>query len=90
MNPFVAFMQKPAGRIIRIAAGLALIAGGPALLGGPVGYVVGAIGLVPLAAGLLDFCAMAPLFRVPWSGEAIRALNDPDHPRRRPFTGSHA
>ena len=39
MNPFVAFMQTPAGRVIRIVGGLAMIAG-PVIIGGPGGTVL--------------------------------------------------
>ena len=73
MNPFVAFMQTPAGRVIRIVGGLAMIAGA-VIIGGPGGTVLAVLGLVPLSAGLFDFCAMAPIFRVPWSGATIRAM----------------
>jgi hypothetical protein len=75
MNPFVVFMQTPLGRVIRIVGGLAMIAAGPVGLGGLPGYALAALGLVPLTAGLFDFCAMAPIFRVPWSGATIRAMS---------------
>ena len=73
MNPFVKFMASSTGRIVRIAAGLALIAWGLAGLRGTTGTIVAVVGLVPLLAGLFDFCVFAPLFRNPMSGRQIRA-----------------
>jgi Protein of unknown function (DUF2892) len=72
MNPFVSFMASPAGRIVRIVAGLALIVWGLLGLTGTTAIAVVVIGLVPFAAGLFDFCVFAPLFRAPLSGPKIR------------------
>ena len=74
MNPFVRFMQTPAGRAVRVVGGVSLIAVGLLGVGGVTGYVMAAAGLVPLAAGLFDFCLFAPIFRIPFSGERIRAM----------------
>lgn len=73
MNPFVSFMASSAGRITRIAAGIALIAWGIMGLDGNTGIVVAIIGALPLLAGLFDFCVFAPLFGCPLSGAKIRA-----------------
>ncbi|HSD83656.1 MAG TPA: DUF2892 domain-containing protein [Anaerolineae bacterium] len=73
MNPFVKFMTSAAGRVIRIAAGLALVLWGLMSIGGTTGVVVAVIGLVPLVAGLFDFCIFAPLFGAPLSGPRIRS-----------------
>jgi hypothetical protein len=72
MNPFVSFMASPAGRIVRILAGIALVAWGLMGLGGATGIVVAIVGLIPLVAGLFDFCVFAPLFGAPLSGPKIR------------------
>jgi len=72
MNPFVSFMASPAGRITRIAAGIALIVWGLIGLTGVTGIVVAVIGAVPLVAGIFDFCVFAPLFGAPLSGPKIR------------------
>lgn len=72
MNPFIAFMASPAGRIVRILAGIALIVWGLVGLGGTTGIIVAIIGAVPLVAGLFDFCLFAPLFGAPLSGPKIR------------------
>ena len=75
MNPFVSFMNSAAGRIVRVAAGIALVAWGLIGLGGATGIVVAVIGAVPLLAGLFDFCVFAPLFGYPMSGPKVRAKN---------------
>jgi hypothetical protein len=72
MNPFVKFMVSPAGRIVRVVAGIALVAWGYLGLAGTTGIIVIVVGLVPLLAGLFDFCVFAPLFGNPLSGPAIR------------------
>jgi hypothetical protein len=74
VNPFVSFMQTPAGRILRLVGGAAMIAAAIAL-GGATGVVLAVCGVVPFAAGLFDVCAMAPFFKVPFSGARIRELS---------------
>ncbi|GIK56089.1 MAG: DUF2892 domain-containing protein [Chloroflexi bacterium] len=73
MNPFITFMASTTGRIVRIAAGVALIAWGLLGLGGTTGIIVAVVGAVPLLAGLFDFCVFAPLFGCPLRGPKIRA-----------------
>ena len=73
MSPFLSFMVSPAGRIARIAAGLALLAWAGFGLHGLGAIVVGVIGAVPLLAGLFDVCVFAPLFGAPLSGPRIRS-----------------
>ena len=75
MNPFVSFMASSAGRLTRIAAGVALIAWGLGGIGDTTGIIVAAVGIVPLLAGLLDGCLLAPLFSCPLSGAKIRAAS---------------
>ena len=75
MNPFVKFMASPAGRILRIVAGIALIVWGLMGIHGVGGIIVAVVGLVPLVAGLFDFCVFAPLFGAPLSGPKIRSGN---------------
>jgi hypothetical protein len=72
MNPFVKFMASPAGRIVRIVAGIVLVALGLLVMHGAGGIVVAIVGMVPLVAGLFDFCVFAPLFGAPLSGPKIR------------------
>ena len=62
MSPFVKFMISPAGRALRVVAGIALILWGILGLDGAAGIAVAVVGAVPLLAGLFDFCVFAPLF----------------------------
>ena len=73
MNPFATFMASPAGRLIRIVAGLILIALGLFVVHGTGGTILAIVGLVPLVAGVFDFCIFAPLFGAPMSGPKMRA-----------------
>lgn len=60
---FVGFMRSPAGRALRIVAGLTLIVVGLLLVQGVGGIIMAIVGLVPLAAGIFNFCILGPLFR---------------------------
>ena len=73
MNPLIKFLASPAGRIVRVLAGIALVLWGILGLSGTAGIVVAVIGAVPLLAGIFDFCVFAPLFGAPFSGPKIRA-----------------
>ena len=73
MNPFSKFMASPAGRIIRVVAGIVLVAWGLLGIHGVGGTILAVVGLVPLVAGLFDFCVFSPLFGAPMSGPKIRA-----------------
>ena len=72
MNALFGFLASPAGRIIRIVAGLALILVGLLAVQGLGGWILAIIGLVPLAAGLFDWCLFAPLFGLPFVGPRLR------------------
>jgi hypothetical protein len=73
MNPLIAFLATPAGRVTRVVAGIALIAWALLGLSGVWSIVVAVIGAVPLLAGLFDFCVFAPLFGASLRGAEIRA-----------------
>jgi len=73
MNPMISFLASPAGRLVRIVAGIALVVWGMWGIGSTGGLIVAIVGLVPLVAGLFDFCVFAPLFGAPLSGAKIRA-----------------
>ena len=73
MNPVIAFLASPTGRIVRVAAGAALVLWGLLGLSGATAVVITVVGLIPLVAGLFDFCVFAPLFGLPLSGPRIRA-----------------
>jgi hypothetical protein len=72
MKGLFRFMASPAGRVVRIVAGIVLIAVGLGLVQGIGGWILAIIGLVPLAAGLFDRCVFAPLFGLPFVGPNLR------------------
>lgn len=69
---FVKFMVSPAGRLLRIVAGIILIALGLLVVKDTGGIVLAIVGLVPLAAGVFDLCLFAPLFGWSLSGKENR------------------
>jgi hypothetical protein len=71
---FAQFMSSPAGRIVRVIAGLAIILWGYTARGTSLGIVLMIIGLVPLIAGAFDLCFFSALFGGPMGGARIRAL----------------
>jgi len=71
---FVAFMSSTAGRATRVIAGVALIVVGAVVGGGWLALAV--VGVVFVAVGVFDVCLLAPLFKEPFSGKAVRAKLD--------------
>jgi len=71
---FVAFMSSTAGRATRVIAGVALIVVGAVVGGGWLALAV--VGVVFVAVGVFDVCLLAPLFKQPFSGKAVRAKLD--------------
>jgi len=69
---FARFINSPAGRVARIAAGLALFAWGYTLRAGVAGLVLMTVSLAPLVAGSLDWCLISALLGGPISGAALR------------------
>lgn len=69
---FALFMASAAGRLVRVAAGLAMLGIGYSMhtTGGT---ILAVVGLLPLAAGALDICALGPLFGAPLRGADVRA-----------------
>lgn len=68
---FAKFMAKPAGRIIRIVAGIVLIVIGLAGVlptNQALGIVIAVIGVVPILAGAFNVCLIAPIIGAPFSG----------------------
>lgn len=68
---FVSFMSSTAGRATRVVAGLALVIVGIVAGGGWLALV--ALGAVFVAVGVFDVCLLAPVFKQPLSGKAVRA-----------------
>lgn len=69
---FATFMSSPAGRALRVVAGIALILVGLMAMEGIWGIVVAVVGLVPLVAGALDVCLFGVLFGAPLRGKDVR------------------
>lgn len=72
MNALFRFLASPAGRVVRVVAGIVLIAVGLFLVQGVGGWILAIIGLVPLGAGVFDRCVFAPLFGLPFVGPNLR------------------
>ena len=74
---FAAFMARPAGRGLRIAAGLALVAAGSQSTGWA-RIALPIAGAIPFMAGALNLCFLAPFLRTPVRGrDALRAVGAP-------------
>lgn len=58
MSGLVDFMNNPAGRLLRIALGVAIIVTGFTVLSGAAAWIVAAIGLVPIALGVSGRCVV--------------------------------
>ena len=71
---FGQFMASTAGRLVRIAAGLAISAAGLFVVGSLAGFLIALVGLVLFLAGAGDKCVVSWLFGGPFDGPAIRAL----------------
>ena len=67
---FVEWMSKPAGRILRIVAGIILIGVG-LYFQGVGGYVVAVVGVVPVLAGVVRFCLIAPILGAPFRPRSL-------------------
>jgi hypothetical protein len=68
---FAKLMATPAGRGIRIVAGIALIVLGLFVIGDIAGIVLAIIGIAPILAGGLNICLIAPIIGAPFSGKEI-------------------
>jgi hypothetical protein len=76
---FLDFMSTPAGRVIRVLAGLALILAGTAL--GGAGWALAAFGLLPLATGVFGVCPISPLVGRSFRGNACPVRTAPERSR---------
>ena len=68
---FARFMSRPAGRGLRIVAGIVLMFVGIYLVKHVLGYIIVLVGLVPLIAGIGNFCLLAPLFGGPFKASNL-------------------
>jgi hypothetical protein len=67
-SAFARFMGSPAGRVVRVAGGLALLALGWPLLPGAGGVALAFAGLAVLAAGVFNLCYLRSLLGGPLRG----------------------
>jgi hypothetical protein len=75
MNPFILFMASPAGRILRVVAGIAIIAWGMLAIGGDNGMLIAAAGALPILTGVFNICVVGPLMGGPISGSKVHTAN---------------
>ncbi len=68
---FAKFMSSTSGRVLRGVVGFILFGLGIALSGA--WLILSAVGVVFIAVGVFDVCLLAPLFKQPMSGKAVRA-----------------
>ena len=68
---FARFMASPAGRLIRIVAGIALIAWGLPRRAAVAGIVGLALGILMLLAGALNYCGLSAILGGPLRGADI-------------------
>lgn len=69
---FARFINSPAGRVVRIVAGLVLLVWGYTQRADVAGIVLIVVGLVPLAAGMFDWCLISALLGGPIRGAVLR------------------
>lgn len=72
---FAQFINSPAGRIVRVVAGLGLIGWGYLNRGSTTGIILMVVGLVPLAAGAMHWCLISALLGGPISGARLTKRN---------------
>ena len=70
---FSKFINSPAGRVARLAAGTGLFVVGYANREHPFGWASMAWSLLPLSAGALDLCYVSAVLGGPVSGAKIRS-----------------
>jgi hypothetical protein len=74
---FSRFLNSPAGRVFRVAAGLGFLAVGYLNRGHTLGVLSMVWGVFPLSAGALDICYISAVLGGPISGAKIRARKQP-------------
>jgi len=74
---FSRFINSPAGRIFRLAAGAGFLAVGYAYRRHPLGRLSMAWSVLPLSAGALDICFVSAVLGGPLSGAKIRSKYGP-------------
>jgi hypothetical protein len=81
-SSFSRFLNRPAGRIFRLAAGTGFLAVGYAYRHDALGRLSMAWSILPLSAGAFDVCYISALLGGPLSGAKIRTrYRTGEHPR---------
>lgn len=70
-HPFVRFMAAPAGRWLRLIAGVLIAVAALYATQGTEKIVLVAVGTIVFLAGALNVCLFAPLFRAPFLGSKV-------------------
>lgn len=70
---FSRFINGPAGRVFRVAAGVGFLVAGILLRNQALGWAALAWSVLPLSAGALDVCWISGALGGPLSGAKIRA-----------------
>ena len=70
---FSIFLNKPAGRILRLVAGIGFLVVGYMYRSHALGVISMVWGLLPLSAGALDICYVSAALGGPLSGKKIRS-----------------
>jgi len=68
---FAHFINSPAGRLVRIIAGIGLMTWGYTQRDSTAGIVLMVVGLVPLAAGTYSLCLISALLGGPIKGAEV-------------------
>jgi hypothetical protein len=76
---FSRFLNRPAGRIFRVVAGIVFIAVGVIFRGHPLGLISILWGILPLTAGAFDICYVSAALGGPLSGKKIRQIQSGQH-----------
>lgn len=71
-SAFSRFINSPAGRVFRLAAGTVFLGAGYAYRDHPLGVASMAWSVLPLSAGALDLCWVSAALGGPLSGTKIR------------------
>jgi len=72
-SSFARFINSPAGRVIRLVAGIGLIGWGYTHRGSGPSLALMVVGLIPLATGAFDLCLISALLGGPIRGAQVRS-----------------
>jgi hypothetical protein len=73
---FSKFLNRPAGRILRLVAGIGFLVVGYIYRDHALGVISMVWGLLPLSAGALDICYVSAALGSPLSGKKIRSTQN--------------